>query len=527
MSVSTSGRGWTGRALRAVPFALQIGITAALGMSSVGCGALAALTNPKAGWALTEPAPMGVVVRRAEVANATARQVDRLMGRTPVDDTSKWIPKTALKKADAEALLQGMTGDDTYAAAQGAKLRVVPAEAWVATFSEICSDESKYPSLLAATSPALASAYDEISSQQKELTTLKADRAAEEKALDAKDLTDASKKEHEKKKEEIETAITKQEDSFKPKVEAFLAKIKEEAPKVDDATKRRLGVALVNLRRAVDDAKTDNSVALIRYPLAVPSLTQDIQSSAKRILADVIEEKTGTRPDLSSLKPEVTLDGMTPKLTIAGLSPSDIGGLNPGDVISETTTRLGNYTVRVMTLIAFADGTQTQLSFEADVLDAWIDGFKLDASKLEGAGDELGDLKIETGTVKAKSTKDAKDPKLAQREHSAGGVRAAACGIGEKAKPTQAEATNDTSDKVADKGKGKGQKPKAGAAAKPTSSKPAQDGPTKTAVQTTPQKPASGPTQSVSQTSEKPAPNMSTGQKCDLVVTNGQGTTCL
>ena len=79
MSIRSS---WVGRTFRAMPFLVHAGLAASLGISATGCGALSALTNPKAAWALDESAPMSVVMRRAEVANATAKQVDRLMGET-------------------------------------------------------------------------------------------------------------------------------------------------------------------------------------------------------------------------------------------------------------------------------------------------------------------------------------------------------------------------------------------------------------------------------------------------------------
>src|SRR3954452_14880771 len=81
-------------------------VTAGLGVASGGCGAMSALANPKAGWALQEPAPMTVILRRADVARATAKQVERLLGETGVNPQSKWIPKLALKRDESEALLK-------------------------------------------------------------------------------------------------------------------------------------------------------------------------------------------------------------------------------------------------------------------------------------------------------------------------------------------------------------------------------------------------------------------------------------
>src|SRR5690242_18374006 len=81
-----------------------IGVFAML-LGTTGCGVLAAVTNPKAAWAITESTPLSVVVRRAEAAHATAEQVQRLVGDTGVDENSNWLDKTSLKKEDAQAVM--------------------------------------------------------------------------------------------------------------------------------------------------------------------------------------------------------------------------------------------------------------------------------------------------------------------------------------------------------------------------------------------------------------------------------------
>jgi hypothetical protein len=69
---------------RLFPLALKLVLGGAALSVGTGCGALGALANPKAAWAIQEPAPMSVVVRRAEVAHATAQEVDRLLGNTGI-----------------------------------------------------------------------------------------------------------------------------------------------------------------------------------------------------------------------------------------------------------------------------------------------------------------------------------------------------------------------------------------------------------------------------------------------------------
>src|SRR5207244_2746024 len=128
--------------LRQLLFPLAAGVLLSFG---TGCGALSAMANPKAAWALQEPAPMAVILRRADAARATATNVDRLLSATAVDASSKWVPKVALKKADAEAALKEIGSDPDYVVPKGAKIRVVQAEAWAKVLAELCPHESKFP----------------------------------------------------------------------------------------------------------------------------------------------------------------------------------------------------------------------------------------------------------------------------------------------------------------------------------------------------------------------------------------------
>ncbi len=131
-----------------------------------GCSAMSALFNPKAAWALQEPAPMAVILRRADAARATATNVERLLGSTPVDATSTWIPKLGLKKADADASLHDIGNDPDYTLpGKGGKLRVVQAEAWAQSFAAICPHESAFPSLMAQVNPDLAASFTDIEGQ--------------------------------------------------------------------------------------------------------------------------------------------------------------------------------------------------------------------------------------------------------------------------------------------------------------------------------------------------------------------------
>src|SRR6185436_17427899 len=86
----------------------------ACGAASTGCGMLSAVTNPGAAFAISEPANLGVVVRRAEIARATSNEVDRLLGSAPLDDDSAWLEKVALTKDDATGLVKASAAEGVY-----------------------------------------------------------------------------------------------------------------------------------------------------------------------------------------------------------------------------------------------------------------------------------------------------------------------------------------------------------------------------------------------------------------------------
>src|SRR5438270_13741614 len=82
--------------------------------TGTGCGALKAAANPKVASALNDPAPMSVVVRRADVAEKTATNVDRLMTETPANDDSQWLGKVAPEQEESKAQLTELRKNDLY-----------------------------------------------------------------------------------------------------------------------------------------------------------------------------------------------------------------------------------------------------------------------------------------------------------------------------------------------------------------------------------------------------------------------------
>jgi hypothetical protein len=441
-----------------------IGTTALFGTllaTSTGCGAIAAAANPKVAWAISDPAPMSVVVRRADVAEKTAQQVDRVMTDTPANDDSPWLANVAPQKEDATKSLAEIRQHALYApGGPGQGARVVPAEVWAKSLAQIepkakpgakpaapapapavaepaepvaksaepaakgkggkkggkpgtlakndlkgdkkgskkapLEDKpapvaepapapatvqvatpvaSKYPSLLAAISADLGTAWAEIMEKKKAMGELKTQIAAEETALDAKDITDADKKAHKKTIEGLEKQVSKIEKDTDKLTDDFIPKAKAAGAKAPADVRERFGTVLVNLRQAVDDAKTSNGAAAVRYPMAATSLLDSAKQMASVYVADIIEEKTGKRPSTAGLTPGVTLEGGKVAITLNGLSQADMGKLSMGDLTTEVASRTTKWVGRAMGLLGTIAATSDMLSFENDVLNAVIDGF--------------------------------------------------------------------------------------------------------------------------------------------------------
>ncbi|MEJ7729952.1 MAG: hypothetical protein WKG00_12105 [Polyangiaceae bacterium] len=347
-------------------------LLACLGATSttLGCGMMTAVTNPSAAFAIQEPSSLSVVVRRAEIARATSNEVDRLLGATPVAESSTWPEKVALKVDDATALMKTASGEQVYA---GSQARVVPAEAWAHGLAGVCSDGSSYPNLIAASGPDAAKLYGEIVAEKRSIGKLKTALAKEEAAGDADGLSDAKKAEHDKKGEALEADIDKLTAANEAKVDKLVELLKKPSP-APGPLKEKLKTAATNLRAAVKDATIANSAAVLGFPMALSGITTDAQKAAGRFVADVVEDKTGTRPDTSTLKPDVKLEGTDVKLTLNGLTKEQLGSLDIGGVVSATPSRLGGSVALALTVPGSASETSDLLSLQATLLDAYLAG---------------------------------------------------------------------------------------------------------------------------------------------------------
>jgi hypothetical protein len=347
-----------------------------------GCGALGAMANPKVAWAVSDPAPMTVVVRRADAAASTAKEVDRLLTATPANGDSDWLGKVGPSNDDASAHMKAMGDHPAY---KGSKARVVASEVWMKTLPSLKSTEGKYASLLAAIDQALADQYAAIMAKKKAVADLRAQISSEDDAASAKGVSDADKKAHEAKIVDLKKQADAAEDAIAPMQKDFIASVKTSASKSGADVKDKFGPAFVNLRQAVDDAEVANGAAAVRYPMAMPGIKDALVQHIPVIVVDIIEEKTGKRPTLHGLSPSVALDGLKPTVTLNGLSPSDLGRLSLTDLTAETSKRAVAWTGHVGTLLGDISRTNEVLSFEEKVLDAVLDGFKAGGWKAPAA----------------------------------------------------------------------------------------------------------------------------------------------
>jgi hypothetical protein len=384
----------------AVPLRLAVTICALFGLLFImtGCGALGAMANPKVAWAIQDPAPMSVVVRRADAAGATATQVDRILTATAASPDAGWLRTVGPKPEDAAGEVKAIKSEPMYAKSHA---RVVPAEVWARTLADIQSTGGSSPNLLALISSDLADAYAAISAKEADIADAKAQIETEKAAQDAKDVSDEDKKEHDKNIDELKKKVSGLEDEVDPLRKKFLAAAKDAAQKAAANARDAVGPVLVNLRQAVDDASIADGAAAVRYPLALKSLPDSVLEVVPVIVADIVEEQTGSRPIMNGFKPDVKLDGMDVKLTLNGLSPDDLGKLSLGDLTTEAISRTKKWVIHAVTLIAAVSSTKDQLSFEQDTLDALLEGFTANGWKRTAAATIPGGDDARVASAKA------------------------------------------------------------------------------------------------------------------------------
>jgi hypothetical protein len=345
---------------------------------TTGCGMLGAMANPKVAWAIQDPAPMSVVVKRADAASTTASEVERLLTKTPTSNDSAWLAQVGPDPKDAAAELKALTMDPMY---MKSKARVISADVWMRTLPSVQNAQGDKPNLLAAIDPDLGDSYSQIIAKKVEIAGEKALIDQEKAAIDDKATSADDKKEHQATEDKLEKMVSTSEDEVAPLEKKFLDAVKVAAKKAPADVQAKFAPALANLLQAVDDADIANSAAAVRYPLAIRSILDSAKEMAPIFVADIIEEKTGTRPS-GQLEVGVTLDGSKVTLDIKGLTKAQLGSINVGDVTTLAIDREQKWVTHAIGLLPFIGQTKETLSFEHEVLAGLMDGFGGNATKV-------------------------------------------------------------------------------------------------------------------------------------------------
>jgi hypothetical protein len=365
----------------------RLGSVAALAACAVtallatGCGAITAAANPGNIWAVQERAPLTVVVNRADAASTTATEVGRLLVSTPTGKDSEWPKQTQLSPDTISRFQKSFAEHPFY---EGKKLRIVGAVVWASALAGVKGDAGTSASLLAAISEDLGSGYLQLQARIAEVGTLEGRLKTEEAALDQKDLSEGDKQLHKNAVAALKAQIDGAKNALEPAQKAYVASCRAAAEKVPADVRDRFGVALVNLRQAVDDAQSANGAAVVGYPFVVyeiaasPAKLKDVLIDvAKASVSDYLFEQTGKRVRLGPpAQLGLTFDSGKVNITLNGLSAEDLGRVKMDQLVLETMVRTQRFAVEALALLATTSTTEEMLAFEGDVLDSILGGFR-------------------------------------------------------------------------------------------------------------------------------------------------------
>jgi hypothetical protein len=343
-------------------------------MSTMGCGMLGALSNPKVAAAMSEDASMYVVLRRSKTAEKIADSVDMAMGKAPGEGDDGWM-KTISDPTDAlKAEMDAASKRHHYAHAH-APIRVLPSEGWAKVLPDAIQKGSG-KTFFALISSSLVDQYAAVADLKKQIGDLKGQIDENKEAMD-KDGAD--KDGLSKKNDDAKAQIGKLEDQVDPLLDKLIAGAKDASSGLKDAdAAKTVATVVVRLRQAVDDAKVSNGSALVGYPKAIPGMKDldRLKTVIVSFIVEYVEEKTGKVVDTSKLSPDVTLDGLTPKITINGLSPDDLGKLSIGDLTSAMVDKTKKFLGEAVSLPVRVNRVQEMLNLESKILGAVVDGLK-------------------------------------------------------------------------------------------------------------------------------------------------------
>ncbi len=355
----------------------------ALSMFAAGCGTVRAATNTDALWAAKEDAPLAVVVHRAQAAKITASEVERLLTATATDDQSEWPAATQLAPEIIEDTQAELKLHPHY---DGRQLRVVSALIWARELPNIQSKQGTHPSLLAAISPQLGAGYAAIEAQLAALEKAETALAKAEEALESDGLSKSEKASRKAKVDEMKVRRDAIEDRIDSMRREFAARCRAVAASVSPELREHYGVALVNLRQAVRDARTANSAAVVRYPFVVQktamqglhalhTIKQDVEQAAQAAASDYVFERTGKRVLMRHFQWMLTFEDGVVSISINGMSPSDIGNISIAELVKETVSRTTGFASNALSLLVTSSSIDDRLTFEADVIGGILDGF--------------------------------------------------------------------------------------------------------------------------------------------------------
>jgi hypothetical protein len=330
-----------------------------------GCSGLTAVKDPAFASALEDPAPMSVVVRRADDAARTADEVNRLLASTPASASSDWLKHVGPNAADVAADLTAAAEEPMY---KESHAKVLSAEVWARALPAIKSQKGDKSSLLAILRPDLGDAYASLVGKQAEVTAVAALIAQEKAALADKSLSADDRAEHESTVGKLEKMQADSVAEIAPERKAFVTKATDAATHLSQSDKDKLAPAIANMLQALADADAANKAAGLRYALAVPSTATSVKTVVPSLVADIVEEKTGKRPALDGLTPEVAVQGTQAVVTLGGVTDKDLAPLSVDAVTKEASARASKWLEHAATLPSAVSAHGDALAFQTEVL---------------------------------------------------------------------------------------------------------------------------------------------------------------
>ena len=339
------------------------------------------LATSDATWAVKENAPLTVVVHRAQAAEATAAEVERLLTATAADTQSAWPAALALAPVFTTSTLQSFKLHPHY---EGKTFQVVHALVWADALAQVRAGGGESRSLLTAVSPELSTGYETISVQLDSIKQMDAEHDQIEEAIKRSDIAESERQMLTTKSQVLAVKTSEASDAIAPMREAYAAACAAAAAKVSPALQVQYGVALVNLRQAVSDATTANQAAFLGYPMAIArfvtggvgELKDDLIEATKAIASDYVYERTGKRVSMAPFNYSVGYENGRVTLSINGLTPADIGSVTLTDLTTETLRRAQKFATDAVALVVVTNDTRKRLEFEASVLDGILAGFE-------------------------------------------------------------------------------------------------------------------------------------------------------